>query len=532
MDQEIPDPRTQQLLMGALASFSACTLPLLTPGCPFYREEPFAVCGEECRSVLTAAGYSREVRTIQIEGLRLTGRAVPVAAVGPVSVWDPVKSLLEERGRALREQSTSTVLLRLWLAIMRDDHNASSSERLDEPMALAAELDRRGIPTDRVIHAELVPQLANQLSVRALVAHIEPELVEFDPPAGRWLALAETCLDNNPQTTRQIHASHTPESLRNLRRGWGYTSLMERLAPPLLVDDDIPDSDVGDEVADTGERITSALMHDPVMQFVTSPLFHHRVQHWLGARFGQGLRTLLAHELPASPVFDALATTPSAMDAVGTWIWDRYTMVNLDEWETESLLCEWGHRRGSHRDLDARLLRERIVDEEKLNSLIIERLTMATEKAPPSPTLRPDDFVDSAVQSLNAGDPARAAAIFESLADLDPTDGTVLSNMGFCLIPYDPARALEVFQRAKRLKLDQFALCSLNIAVAELMLGRAQNAAATLAGIADEVLQGLGTAHMWRVGTEDNGDLTLTLALEDDLREYAAQLRDVCLASG
>lgn len=520
MERQEQDPRIPQLLVSALASYSdACTMPELTPNCPYYRADPFPSCGEECREVLAAEGFGREVRTVEIDGLRMTGRALPIDVCGPAPIWDPVQTWLEQRDLEPAHQSSSTLLLRLWMALQRTQDGAAEAI-----FDLAAELDRRGIDAERVIRAALIPQMAGHVVTRCFAfVHFGSELVD-DAETRAWVQLAERFVEQHGVDGYRSDVADSA-TLDNLRRGMSFFAIADRLNP-VPVDLDTQESD---DVAALREGVLEALRANPVLPFIMSPAFLNRVQHWLGASYNNGLAALLNAGCPAQPVFDALRTNPPSADATGMWLWERYTALSINEWETESLMLEWGHRQGDRPTLPATVINERVLDAKDLSAVVIGRLTLQSVRAPHQ-TLDPSEFVKAALEHLRADEPERAAAIFYALVDLNPTDGDTRNNLGFCQLPSNPQQALETLEKAARARRSNEAVCELNQCVAHILLGDPATARDILERVTTQALVDAKGAYMWRLGNTADGATApgLELSLEEDLVSYAGYLRLRC----
>jgi hypothetical protein len=75
----VPDP-VRFLLLDALVTYSdSCTLPNLTPSCPYFvQTDAGPTCGEQCRDLIAESGAAdRGLRDVRIRGLVLHGRGMP-----------------------------------------------------------------------------------------------------------------------------------------------------------------------------------------------------------------------------------------------------------------------------------------------------------------------------------------------------------------------------------------------------------------------------------------------------------------------
>jgi hypothetical protein len=153
-----------QLLLAALVAFSdACTIPKLTPSCPYYRRvNDRPTCGEECRTLLTSMGVDRSARdVVVVDGLLMHGTPIPIEVAAGYRPYDATRHLLEEQGLAIAQQSTGTLLLRLrGHAVEPPGMRGASDDRFYE---LWGELVQRGLPVESVLRAAIAPAMANAI---------------------------------------------------------------------------------------------------------------------------------------------------------------------------------------------------------------------------------------------------------------------------------------------------------------------------------------------------------------------------------
>lgn len=172
-------PRIEELQLIALVAFSdACTIPLLTPTCPYYRQEPDGPrCGEECRAVLSSRGVDRSSREVTVlGGLIMQGTPMPIEVASGYAPFDATRQLLEERGKPIAHCSTGTLLLKL------RSHAAEAPESRSHPdsffFELWQELAHRGIPVEKVIRAAVAPAMAAAI-VRIVKSPLAYDLPEW-----------------------------------------------------------------------------------------------------------------------------------------------------------------------------------------------------------------------------------------------------------------------------------------------------------------------------------------------------------------
>lgn len=90
----------QTLMMHAVLAFAdACTMPKLTPSCPYYRldgETP--TCSEECRTIGESFGApDRPIAEHRVGGLIMRGREIPVEVAAGSQEFDATREFLQHR---------------------------------------------------------------------------------------------------------------------------------------------------------------------------------------------------------------------------------------------------------------------------------------------------------------------------------------------------------------------------------------------------------------------------------------------------
>lgn len=141
--ERAPD-HVRSLLLDALVTYSdSCTLPNLTPSCPYFvQSEAGPTCREQCRDLIAQSGAAdRRVRDVRIGGLVLHGRGMPQSVVSGSVAYDATKRFLTERRKSPSGQGTGSLLLGLKAAL--DGLSADAHETADRVMPLWAELERR-----------------------------------------------------------------------------------------------------------------------------------------------------------------------------------------------------------------------------------------------------------------------------------------------------------------------------------------------------------------------------------------------------
>ena len=157
------------------------------------------------------------------------------------------------------------------------------------------------------------------------------------------------------------------------------------------------------------------------------------------------------------------------LDGDGQWIWDRFTNTYLERWVTESLRKEWKYMHGEKRaPCSSREMRIRKVSEEQLSKTMAIRLARSEQE----PDTLADDFVMMAIKFLEEERRLDAVMLFEVAVLKEPKSAKAHNNLGFCLIPDDPVRALECFESALRLEGVDIQLVSVNSILVLALLGR------------------------------------------------------------
>lgn len=135
------------------------------------------------------------------------------------------------------------------------------------------------------------------------------------------------------------------------------------------------------------------------------------------------------------------------------WLFERFTETYLDGWSLDSLMMEWRYLHGSTPGAcNAEFMRERHVDPDALAKAITERTVDRYDREKQG--VNTAEHVAKAIEMLRDGRRVAAAAIFESIAEIQPNDAHAFNNWGFCLIPDQPDVALPLLQQAATLGLD------------------------------------------------------------------------------
>ncbi|MPM94177.1 hypothetical protein SDC9_141322 [bioreactor metagenome] len=163
------------------------------------------------------------------------------------------------------------------------------------------------------------------------------------------------------------------------------------------------------------------------------------------------------------------------------------------------------------------MLAARVVDAEVVATAALDKLASQTpHRNQPAPDLSTKHFVQQALIHLRRGNQAAAEEMFTALAYMNPADGDALNNLGFCIIPVSPVRALGPLARGAQLPMGNPALSLANRALVNHLLGDNQLAAQFL----DQIAVAHGNAAVWL--ERECGVLELAVMALDS---YVDQLR-------
>lgn len=500
-----------RLIAEAIVTYAdACTLPHLTKGCPFYRVvDGSPTCGEECRGVASDLGApSREERTVDVGGIRMHGRALPISAAGGTSDWDAMRDFLRDKEKEPRDQSTAALLGSL-ASVVSTNAVREDASRLREAMTLWGEAERRFSDFDAVFAAGIAEQAATAVVARVVLTRLH-ELQRVDMSdvlparaAGQptWLAAAEASAGHigTRPTRRSILDEPDPEILRSV-------------LPQLF---------------ETDEQ-TAALVSDPLLAHALSGIFRRRVVRWLTSLLDHDLEATLSVR-PPNPVMFA-ATRPTAPEySVGLWLWERFTVTRVENWSSSSLAMEWDWTTNNAAPAcDVRAMAERTIPAEVLSNTAMRRSIQRARLPYRTSGFEPGEYAIRASELLVHGEHSSAIAIFEGLVELSPGNAEAWNNLGFCQLVADPAASIRALTRAEALRRTPSLVTAANLALAHHMNGADDDALSVgrraLAWDAPADSQG---AWLWEHPVSvDNGGPEASLALGefDSPRAYLEDL--------
>ena len=165
-------------------------------------------------------------------------------------------------------------------------------------------------------------------------------------------------------------------------------------------------------------------------------------------------------EPPSIPVTEA--------EKDGVWVFDRFTATYLADWSSPSLRKEWLYLHGQYPAPCLSLeMRVRQIPQDKLAAEMADRFSR-----PKRAHHLANSMVTPAVDFLEEGRRVEAAALFEAAVRIDPNDPDALNNLGFCLLPDRPKRALELFDKAIETGFRDIDVTNANRMLALVILGR------------------------------------------------------------
>lgn len=488
----------RRIFLDALVTYAdACTLPQLTPSCPYFMTTADGpTCLEQCRGVAERCGASvRPIGSATFDGLVLTGRAIPISSARGIQEFDARQRYVAERQLRLQDQSTASLLLGLGASIRPQlvDGRLSDHERT---LDIWQELARRGIPVERVLRGWIVRDMSMAIAVRVAAPHML-RLNAFPSHIGE--SLAEQMGKNSESgwgdlLDRVVDSFESPASAviaATHEITWGIRSGQVQMSSS-----DIRLAWLGGTFPD--DEAIARVAADPHLLIAFSSHFRGRVEEWLSRLLEDDLMAMLRAD-PAPPsVFLALGSTRTTRDEVGLWLWERFTLTELEEWSDSSLLLEWRFTQGeSVTECSSPLMAERRLSSQDVAGLALGRVAKRSGRRQLPRGLDPAYFTGKAAAELAAGRWEEAAEIFMGLVDLRPTDGDAWNNLGFCRIPVDPSAALAILERASLYKLHLPMVNVANRCLTLHLLGRDEDALALAGTVAAEVVDPAERAWTW-----------------------------------
>jgi hypothetical protein len=130
----------------------------------------------------------------------------------------------------------------------------------------------------------------------------------------------------------------------------------------------------------------------------------------------------------------------------------------------------------------------------------------------------PSKYVEQALELIERGETAAAAAIFDVVCEASPRSGEAFNNRGFCRLPDDPAAALHDLEKAASLGMDGAPTTVGNRMFALSRLGRYATALEVADAWWSSSRSAAGRIYMWDFHHDGN------LVMKVDPVEYVADL--------
>jgi hypothetical protein len=466
--------KNKEIFLSALRDFSdSCQAPELTPHCPFFeRTAQGPGCAEQCQDILAEHNVSRADVGLDLGGgLALHVRRRRRPRRGPdesARPFDAVEMRLRDKDRPTDAKHTVSILGDVFAEISLPPAVASDAD--DRRYVVEAgfdELVRRGF--DREL---LLATLAERLARSVLV----------------WTGL--------PLVFEDDERKHFEEYF--LDSGW----------PLVLEDWKQSEAQAGSSDLDLFVKLVRGPMRD-------------LSRRWLHSL---SLGDLLAWKAPAQlGDMEQLPVVEPYVRNRASWLNDRFTTTYLYEWSDASLHLEWAYVHGDRAGCSVpRQMAVRKVEAADLARELAHRSTEEWRKtgSPESRSFQAADFVHFAAEKLQTGQSEAATGIYEGLYALSPDDADIANNLGFCLVPHDPGRALEILDRAWSMRGQRHLVTLANRVFVLRLLGRVDDAVkeAALQLSCDPHPQ---RAYLW-TADEDGG---LRLVDDQDPSEYISRIR-------
>jgi hypothetical protein len=389
----------RRILLLALRSYSdACEPPALTPECPFFQiTAKGPTCGEQCLDIL--AIHRDDVPHGEIwdlgDGMAAYARPTRKARRGP-------------------EQSTRPFDASVFTARDKDKptdtkHTVSLIKELNDLLSIAPQVADDAEERSYLVKAS-IDELASRGFDQKDLMHVVVRQVSR--AMVMWLVIAEVTANG----------------------GFGAAKL----------DFDVPEQwhQIGHDLVEIGPTDS-----DPSVSLRNLDSTVDTFMEWNSQ---QRLDSLISWEkLPPANFIDRRSGhTKDADFSRAKWIVDRFTSTYLYNWSTSSLDLEWKYIHGQEVGCsNPEQMGLRRVRREDVAVVLAER-AVKRRGSTEGRRLRvrgASDFTEAGIGLLSAGRYDSAAAMYEALHRLDPTDPELANNLGFCLMPTDPERALSLF---------------------------------------------------------------------------------------
>lgn len=302
------------------------------------------------------------------------------------------------------------------------------------------------------------------------------------------------------------------------------TAAKEVVTHPLLPWVDVLKSCENQQV--DGERLSSASASEVAARALRGR-FAGVFSTWLRDTAIEGLLAWNLTGLPHGPLGDDDLALPGG-DIAGQWVYDRNVHTSLQEWRRSSL--DWELRYSSAPEVaaqDAGVSRVVLSQRPSLIGPVVAEIVRRTRAPGASDAivagLTRQELLEQVVLLIGDGQPSMPVTLLKEAVRKYPQDLPLRNALGFCLIPTDPAAALEQFSRCTPSSTLSPQLLAVNRAAALTRLGRHLEASeAAGAALTDEE----GSVLLWPCETllESRSPGSAALELTTPGR-WAAQLR-------
>jgi hypothetical protein len=470
-DRPLPaSGKDRKIFLTALRDFSnKCEAPELTPYCPFYeRTVGGPVCGEQCQDILASQQATEADGGISLgEGLALHARRRrprrgPDESVRP---FDAAEIRLRDKDRPTDVKHTVSII----------------TDLLDEipmPPAMSDDIENRRYVAKAGVD-ELVGRGFDRNLISAAIAERLSSVVLI------WVGMPLM----NENVEQQFSGRYVGSDWLGILDEWKQSQTL-------------PD--------------TRAV--DLYVRFVRGPTLDLS-RRWF---YSLSLSDLLEWKAPTrlSDMAD-LPVVDSGLQNRASWLCDRFTKTYLHDWSDAGLHLEWLYVHGGREGCSVpRQMSVRKIEADAIARELAHRSSESWRQSgsPESRSFQATDFIDVAIEKLRAGQSVAAASIYEGLYALSPDDGDVTNNLGFCLVPHDLKRALEILDRAWSMSGRRNLVTLANRIFVLRRLGRTDDAVKEAALLSDCSPRPNG-AYLWT--TDENGDVCVVY--EQDLGNYIAR---------
>jgi len=453
----------RSIFIRALREYSdQCEPPELTPSCPYYQfDRGGAWCGEECMDLLaqfpdeSSESGSALVDDFFARPRRRRARRSPASSARP---FDAREMYIEDRSRPITQWRASSLILCLQEQVLPPPPSLVGGSRTERAPDLLAALGDRGFDIEEVIRPIIVAMLS--VSIVAFVS-----------------------LQDSPFDDAQFRDVVSPEIL------------------------------------DSYARWKELLRETPIEDSSNAAVSFLRVAKWIDAL---DFDELLAWRAPTPEQFALIDPEPGLTilpSELARWVSDRFSETYLDNWATTSLDLEWAYLHGSQiAPCKGDAMRTRQVTQADLALAIAHRKAGDSERSDHD-VLAVSAFVSTALEHLQAGRRGLAAAIFDACRKAAPENAEAHNNYGFCLLPDDPAMALNALETAARLGMETSPVNVANRIFALLKLGRLGSALEVAESFAESG-QGTQFGYLWNT-VSDREPRVIPV---NDVSEYIARL--------